>query len=123
MGRRGVPDGGGLRACASNPARSFGERSPTHPAQRWRSLTRAGRCPAPQAPQQLGGGCAVVNCCSWQVSGGAAAADGLSASKVLRSYSQLAQRLETLRSAQALAELCLQLVAQWRWVAGVLDDF
>ncbi|APD48497.1 DNA repair protein RecO [Synechococcus sp. CS-602] len=42
--------------------------------------------------------------------------------KVLRSYSQLAQRLETLAVAQALAELCLQLVPSGDGVAGVLDD-
>ena len=42
--------------------------------------------------------------------------------KVLRSFSQLAQRLETLAAAQALSELCLQLVPSGDGVAGVLDD-
>jgi DNA repair protein RecO (recombination protein O) len=42
--------------------------------------------------------------------------------KVLRSFSQLAQRLETLAAAQALCELCLQLVPSGDGVAGVLDD-
>ena len=42
--------------------------------------------------------------------------------RVVRSFSQVAERLETLAAAQALGELCLQLVPSGDGVAGVLDD-
>jgi DNA repair protein RecO (recombination protein O) len=42
--------------------------------------------------------------------------------RVLRNYSQLAQRLETLAAAQALAELCLKLVPGEAPAAGMLSD-
>ncbi len=42
--------------------------------------------------------------------------------RVLRNFSNLAQRLETLAAAQALVELCLQLVPTGDGVAGALDD-
>ena len=41
---------------------------------------------------------------------------------VLRNYSGLAQRLETLAAAQALAELCLKLVPSGAPAAGILAD-
>lgn len=42
--------------------------------------------------------------------------------QVLRNFSALAERLETLAAAQGLAELCLQLVPSGAPVEGVLDD-
>jgi len=42
--------------------------------------------------------------------------------RVLRNYSNLAQRLDTLATAQALAELCLQLVPTGDAAPGVLAD-
>ncbi len=42
--------------------------------------------------------------------------------RVVRNFSNLAQRLETLAAAQALAELCLQLVPSGDGVDGMLDD-
>ncbi|MCT0200666.1 DNA repair protein RecO [Synechococcus sp. CS-1325] len=42
--------------------------------------------------------------------------------KVLRSFSHLAQRLETLAAAQTLSELALLLVPSGDGVAGILDD-
>jgi DNA repair protein RecO (recombination protein O) len=42
--------------------------------------------------------------------------------RVLRNYSALAQRLETLAAAQALAELCLRLVPEGVPAGGILTD-
>jgi DNA repair protein RecO (recombination protein O) len=42
--------------------------------------------------------------------------------QVIRNYSHLGQRLETLAAAQSLAELCLRLVPEGDGVAGALDD-
>jgi DNA repair protein RecO (recombination protein O) len=42
--------------------------------------------------------------------------------EVVRNFGTLAVRLETLAAAQALAELCLQLVPTGEGVAGMLDD-